>query len=202
MRELTNRQQQILHFITVFFEENACPPTVRETAEHFSISIKAVQDHFSALRKKGYLAPAEGRSRSLKLLLSEEGFKMQKNCMIPLLGNVAAGKPIFCDENHSETVCVPAAMVKDGGEYFALYVHGDSMTNAGILDGDLAVIRRQNTAENNVIVVALIEESVTLKRFFRESSRIRLQPENDNYKPIYCQNVHILGILSNIIRTY
>lgn len=202
MKELTKRQQQVLHFIATFTETNACPPTVRETAYHFSISVKAVQDHFSALRKKGYLAPAERRSRSLRVLIDEEGLEAKKTCRIPILGTVAAGSPVFCEENHSGSVCVPGSMIQAGNDYFAVYVSGDSMVDGGILDGDLAVIRQQDNAEDNMIVVALIEDSVTLKRFFREPSRIRLEPENSNYKPIYCQDVRILGILSNIIRNY
>ncbi len=202
MKELTSRQQEILNFITIFAQEHSCPPTVRETAEHFSVSIKAVQDHFSALRKKGYLAPSQGRSRALRVLVSTEIADANKLCMIPVLGNVAAGKPVFCDENHLGEVGVPGAMLGGGYEYFAVYVNGDSMIEAGILNGDLAVIRKQNNATDREIVVALIEDSVTLKRFFKEASRIRLEPENKDYKPIFCQEVRILGVLSNIIRNY
>ncbi len=202
MKELTSRQQEILRFITNYSEEHACPPTVRETAEYFSISIKAVQDHFSALRKKNYLAPAQGRSRSLRVLGSKKDCDQKKSCVIPVLGSVAAGKPIFCDENHSGNVSVPFSMLQVGCEYFALHVSGDSMCEAGILDGDVAVIKKQSDANDSQIVVALIEDSVTLKRFFKENTRIRLEPENKNYKPIFCQDVRILGILSNIIRNY
>ncbi|WP_428769668.1 transcriptional repressor LexA [Treponema sp. HNW] len=200
MKEPTSRQQEVLHFITSFTELNSCPPTVRETAEHFSISVKAVQDHFTALRKKGYIAPAEGRSRSLKVLIDDPEFKRPKR--VPVLGTVAAGLPVFCDENYNGCVYVPSSLIKEEGAYFALYVRGDSMKDAGILDGDLALIRKQEAASNGTIVVALIEDSVTLKRFFKEPSRIRLQAENAAYSPIYCQNVKILGVLSNIIRNY
>ncbi len=202
MKDLTSRQKQILDFITVFTAKNSCPPTVRETAEHFSISIKAVQDHFTALRKKEYLAPAEGRSRSLRLLVDNDTIEKNNTYMIPILGDVAAGTPVFCDENHSGYVNVSKEMVQGGFDYFALRVRGDSMIEAGILNGDTAIIRKQENAYDREIVVALIEDSVTLKRFFKESTRIRLEPENQNYKPIYCQDVRILGVLSNIIRTY
>ncbi len=200
MKELTCKQQEVLQFIASFAELNSCPPTIRETAEHFSVSVKAVQDHVSALRKKGYLAPAGRRARSLKVLGAGSEFNRPER--IPVLGTVAAGSPIFCDENYSGEVSVPSAMIKPGNTYFALYVRGNSMTGAGILDGDLAVIRREDRAADGSIVVALIEDSVTLKRFFKESSRICLQAENADYKPIYCQNVKILGVLSNIIRNY
>ncbi len=199
MKDLTRRQREILDFITMFITRNSCPPTVRETADHFSISIKAVQDHFTALRKKEYLAPAEGRSRSLKLLVENT---VNNVCMIPVLGDVAAGKPVFCDENHTGYVSVSKEMVSRGFDYFALNVRGDSMIDAGILNGDIAIIRKQENAYDKEIVVALIDDSVTLKRFFKEPTRIRLEPENSNYKPIYCHDVKILGVLSNIIRTY
>ena len=203
MKEPTQNQQEVLHFISSFTELNSCPPTVRETGERFGISVKAVQDHFAALRKKGYLASADGRSRSLKVLIEDEEIGLRRSERIPVLGTVAAGLPIFCDENYNGSVYVPASMVRSGGSYFALFVRGDSMTGAGILDGDLAVIRRQDYAENGAIVVALTDEdSVTLKRFFKENARIRLQAENDAYNPIYRQNVKILGVLSNIIRNY
>ncbi len=202
MKELTSRQQEILDFITVFARTHACPPTVRETAEHFSISIKAVQDHFSALRKKEYLAPSQGRSRSLRLLVESKEATASKVCEVPILGDVAAGKPVFCDENNSGSIAVPGIMLKNGFDYFAVYVKGDSMSEVGILNGDIALIRKQETASNSEIVVALIEDSVTLKRFFKETSRIRLEPENKNFKPIYCQDIRILGVLSNIIRNY
>ncbi len=202
MKELTSRQEEILHFITAFSKEHACPPTVRETAGHFSISIKAVQDHFSALRKKEYLAPAQGRSRSLRLLVNTEKLDSSNVLPIPILGKVAAGKPVFCEENHMGILNVPITMIGKGFDYFALQVQGDSMIDAGILNGDLAVIRKQENAYDREIVVALIEDSVTIKRFFKETSRIRLEAENKKYKPIYCQDVRILGVLSNIIRNY
>ena len=104
MKELTSRQQEVLRFITSFTEENSCPPTVRETGMHFCISVKAVQDHFAALRKKGYLAPAVRRSRSLKILIDDTDNQMRRSECIPELGSVAAGHPIFCDENYSGSV--------------------------------------------------------------------------------------------------
>ena len=203
MKELTARQQQVLHFIQNFTDENVFPPSVREIAEHFSISIKAVQDHIAALRKKGYLSQSAKRSRSLKVL-KETRPEVQKTTFveIPLLGTIAAGKPLFCDENYENTLHISQEFVKDGQKYFALHVRGSSMKDAGILDGDVAIVRQCNSASDGEIVVALIDDSVTLKRFFKESSRIRLQPENPDFKPIYSQDVQVLGVLSNILRTY
>ncbi len=204
MKELTDRQDEVLKFIRSYTEANSCPPTVRETAEFFSISLKAVQDHFSALRKKGYLSRVEKRSRSLKVLINETQIEKTETYSVdvPILGSVAAGKPIFCEENFKGSVTLFAPMVHEGSSYFALTVQGTSMINAGILDGDLAVIRQQNTARNGQIVVALLDDSVTLKRFFKESSRVLLQPENPDYNPIYCQDVKILGTLVSLIRSY
>ena len=204
MKELTDRQDEVLKFIRSYTEANSCPPTVRDTAEFFSISLKAVQDHFSALRKKGYLSRVEKRSRSLKVLINETQIEKTETYSVdvPILGSVAAGKPIFCEENFKGSVTLFAPMVHEGSSYFALTVQGTSMINAGILDGDLAVIRQQNTARNGQIVVALLDDSVTLKRFFKESSRVLLQPENPDYNPIYCQDVKILGTLVSLIRSY
>lgn len=203
MKELTARQQQVLHFIQDFTDENVFPPSVREIAEHFSISIKAVQDHIAALRKKGYLSQSAKRSRSLKVL-KETRPEVQKTSFveIPLLGTIAAGKPLFCDENYENTLHLSQEFVRDGQKYFALHVRGTSMKDAGILDGDVAIVRQCNSANDGEIVVALIDDSVTLKRFFKESTRIRLQPENPDFKPIYSQDVQVLGVLSNILRTY
>lgn len=203
MKELTERQQQILQFVKEYTEENSCPPTVRETAEHFSVSLKAVQDHFTALSKKGYLSRVEKRSRSLKVLVdTTSSEKIIKECKIPILGTVAAGKPVLCEENYEGTICLSEPFVHPGNSYFALHVKGLSMINAGINDGDLAIIKQQNTANNGDIVVAILDDSVTLKRFFKESTRVRLQPENPDFNPIYTQDVRVLGVLSHIIREF
>ena len=201
MKELTERQQQILQFISDYTEENSFPPTVRETAEHFSVSLKAIQDHFTALTKKGYLLKDEKRSRSLKVL-GNVTKKANKGYKIPVLGSVAAGKPIFCEEDYENTIYLSEPFVRPGNSYFALHVKGSSMINAGINDGDIAIIKQQFTANDGDIVVAIIDDSVTLKRFFKEATRIRLQAENPDFNPIYSQDVKVLGKLSHIIREY
>ncbi|MBQ1198524.1 MAG: transcriptional repressor LexA [Treponemataceae bacterium] len=201
MKELTERQQQILQFISDYTEENSFPPTVRETAEHFSVSLKAIQDHFTALTKKGYLLKDEKRSRSLKVL-GNVTKKANKGYKIPVLGSVAAGKPIFCEEDYENTIYLSEPFVRPGNSYFALHVKGSSMINAGINDGDIAIIKQQSTANDGDIVVAIIDDSVTLKRFFKEATRIRLQAENPDFNPIYSQDVKVLGKLSHIIREY
>ena len=201
MKELTERQQQILQFISDYTEENSFPPTVRETAEHFFFFLKAIQDHFTALTKKGYLLKDEKRSRSLKVL-GNVTKKANRGDKIPVLGSVAAGKPISCEEDYENTIYLSEPFVRPGNSYFALHVRGSSMINAGINDGDLAIIKQQTTAEDGDIVVAIIDDSVTLKRFFREPTRVRLQAENPEFNPIYCQDVKVLGKLSHIIREY
>lgn len=203
MKEITDRQKQVLTFISEFTDENSFPPTVREISEHFDISLRAVQDHIAALQKKGYLSQCQKRSRSIKVLSDlREKEKSLYVGKIPLLGTVAAGKPLLSEENLDGYVNLTEPFVRPGKNYFALRVRGLSMVNAGILDGDLAVVEQANTAVDGQIVVAVIDDAITLKRYYKESTRIRLQPENPDFQAIYCQDVRIVGILSNIVRTY
>jgi len=120
---------------------------------------------------------------------------------VPVLGNVAAGKPLFAEENFDGVVKVPELEIGKG-KHFALNIKGDSMQDAGIMSGDIAVINFQNYADNGDIIVAVIDEAVTLKRFFKEKNRVMLKPENKAYPPIYSQNIRILGKLSYLIRKY
>lgn len=203
MKELTRRQIEILNFVRDYSQENLCPPTIRECSSHFGITPRAVQCHFSALQKKGYLSQSEKRSRSVRVLMDESGYERAPAVIrIPILGTVAAGKPLLCEENLDGYLNLSEPFVGKDDTYFALKVRGSSMIDAGIFDGDIAVIRQQHTANNGEIVVAVLDEAITLKRFFKESCRIRLQPENPAFKPIYCQNVQIAGVLASLIRTY
>uniref|UniRef100_A0A7C3E3H0 LexA repressor n=1 Tax=Gracilinema caldarium TaxID=215591 RepID=A0A7C3E3H0_9SPIR len=203
MKELTERQREVLSFISAFAKSHTYPPTIREIADHFSISVKGAYDHLNALKKKGYLRLEDKRSRTIEVVhTTTEQEESEKLIQIPILGTVAAGKPILAEENWEGTISLPPSMVKKQGAYFALNVRGDSMIEAGIMDGDVAVIEKRETAHNGEIVVAVVDDAVTLKRFFKESNRIRLQPENPAYSPIYCQDVRVLGKLSCIIRTY
>lgn len=203
MKELTRRQIEILNFVRDYSQENLCPPTIRECSSHFGITPRAVQCHFSALQKKGYLSQSEKRSRSVRVLMDESGYERASAVIrIPILGTVAAGKPLLCEENLDGYLNLSEPFVGKDDTYFALKVRGNSMIDAGIFDGDIAVIRQQHTANNGEIVVAVLDEAITLKRFFKESCRIRLQPENPVFKPIYCQNVQIAGVLASLIRTY
>ncbi len=203
MKEITERQKEVLNYISAFTEENSFPPTVREISTHFGISLRAIQDHLTALQKKGYLSESNKRSRSIKVLsdLREKESKLYVG-KVPLLGTVAAGKPLLSEENLDGYVNLTEPFVRPGKSYFALRVRGESMINAGILDGDLAVIEQSSTALDGQIIVAVIDDAITLKRYYKESERVRLQPENPAFQAIYCQDVRIVGILSNIVRTY
>lgn len=203
MRTITERQKEVLTFIADFSDENQFPPTVREISDHFKISLRAVQDHLAALQKKGYLTTEQKRSRSIRILVDERK-RDDKIFMgkVPLLGTVAAGKPLLCEENLDGYINLTEPFIRPGKTYFALRVRGASMIKAGILEGDLAVIEQADTALDGQIVVAVLDDAITLKRYYKESTRVRLQPENDSMQPIYCQDVRIVGILSNIVRTY
>jgi repressor LexA len=199
MKELTKRQNEILLFLKGFLKKHSYPPTIREIASAFSISPKGAYDHIKALEKKEVIRCDLNRSRAIEILDSDPS---EEVIHIPVLGNVAAGVPIFAEENFNGTVQLPSPLLPKG-DIFALFVQGDSMENAGILNGDLAVIKHQQHALNGDIVVAMIgEDGVTLKRFYKEKNRIKLQAENEAYPPIYTQDVRIIGKLHTIIRTY
>ena len=202
MKELTNRQKQVLSFIADYIRKNSYPPTIREVADHFEISIKGAHDHITALKKKGVIKQTGKLSRTMELVKSHGEIDVESCQAVPILGTVAAGQPILSEENWDGYIIVHNSMLKKSKKYFAVRVRGDSMNGIGIIDGDTAVIEKQNVVKNGEIAVAVVDEAVTLKRFFRDSSRIRLQAENPAYKPIYCQNVRILGRLIQVIRTY
>jgi len=206
MKELTQRQREVLLFITEYINTHAYPPTMREIGDHFSISVKGAYDHVEALRKKGILRLGDKRSRTIEIIKQdkETEARARTNTVIdvPLLGTVAAGKPILAEENREGTVPVHQSMLKKNARYFALKVRGDSMIGAGIMEGDIAVIEKRDSAENRDIVVAVVDEAATLKRFFKESNRVRLEPENPKYQPIYTQDARILGCLAHLIRSY
>ena len=204
MKGPTQKQREVLTFISGFVKAHSYPPAMREIADHFSISVKAVHDRVSALIKKGCLKnePDTKRARTLKVVHAESAGETAIFTDIPIVGVVAAGMPILAEENCEGTLSIHNSFLKKGMEHFILRVRGDSMRDAGILEGDLTLIQQQNTARNGEIVVALVDEAVTLKRFFRESTRIRLQPENPNYRPLFSQDVQVLGKLVCVIRKY
>ena len=201
MKELTERQKEVLSFIADYQRNHSYPPTIREVAENYSISVKGAHDHITALKKKGYIRQVDKRPRTMELT----GARFDDNSAlveIPILGSVAAGMPLLAEENFDGNIVLHRSMLKKNRKYFALKVKGDSMSGAGILEGDMAIIEKLNTVRNGEIAVAVIDEAVTLKRFYKESTRVKLQAENPAYKPIYSQDVKILGRLSGIIRSY
>ncbi|MDR2747374.1 MAG: transcriptional repressor LexA [Treponema sp.] len=197
MKELTARQKEVLSFIDLFSREHNYPPTIREVGDHFEISVKGAHDHVIALKKKGFLRQEEKRSRTMEVVGN------RNRCVeIPLVGVVAAGIPIMSEENFEGTVPVHESMIKKNRKYFALKIRGDSMSGAGILDGDTAVIEKTSIVRNGEIAVTWVNNAVTLKRVFKESNRVRLQAENPAFPPIYGKNVRIEGRLIQVIRSY
>jgi repressor LexA len=201
MKEPTKRQKEVLSYISGFISEHKYPPTIREVADHFEMSVKGAYDHVAALRKKGKIHLDERRSRTMEIVRENgdipdiEGF-----VKIPILGVVAAGRPILAEENWDGSYPIHTSFLKKNKQYFGLQVRGDSMKDAGILDKDMALIQKQVTAKDGDIVVAVVDEAVTLKRFYKEANRVRLQPENAAYNPIYSRDVRILGKLAYVIR--
>ncbi|MGA2762496.1 MAG: transcriptional repressor LexA [Spirochaetia bacterium] len=200
MKGLTQRQREVFDFIREFIHRNRYPPTIREIAVNFRFSVKGSYDHVKALEKKGYLRCHGNRSRAIEIIRDAEADK-EEMASVPLLGSVAAGKPLFAEENLQGFVKVPAAAL-GASAHFALKVKGDSMQDAGIMDGDTVVVAHQSSAENGDIVVAMVDDAVTLKRFFMEKNRVRLKAENSKYPSLYTQNVRILGKLAFLMRSY
>jgi len=202
MKEPTERQREVLRFISGFIRSHSYPPTIREVAEYFSISVRGAYDHVSALKRKGLLKLEDKRSRTMELVRTGNQSGSPDIMNVPILGIVAAGRPILTEENWDGYIPVHMSLLKKNRQYFALKVKGDSMKDAGILDKDMALIQKQSTAQNGDIVVAVVDnEAVTLKRFFRERNTVRLQPENSAYKPIRSRNIRVLGKLSYVIRS-
>jgi len=204
MREATKRQKEVLDFIGDFSRKNGYPPTIRDVADYFSIAVRGANDHLQALRRKGLLEQGDKKSRTIKL---KNNFEEEEIMEVPILGSVAAGKPIMAEENMDGVIKLNRSFLKKGFNYFALRVKGDSMEGAGIMEGDVAIIMQQNTARNGEIVVVMVdedmEEGCTLKTFYMEGSRIKLQPANPKYKvKYYNKNIQILGKLVHIFRTY
>lgn len=200
MKEITNRQKEVLDFIKGFITSKKYPPTMREIASNFNITANGAYDHVKALEKKGIIHCDVNRSRAIGIVKEQK--EIEEIIDVPLLGNVAAGIPLLSEENFDGYIKIAASNLNTG-THFALIVKGDSMQDIGIMDGDTAIMVHKQTAENGDIIVAIVnDEAVTLKRFFKEKNRIKLKAENPVYPPIYSQNVRILGKLKYLIRNY
>ncbi len=203
---LTKRQQQIFEFILSNIDKFGYPPSIPEIQEKFAFkSPNAVKDHLEALERKGYIARRPHKSRGLEILK----FTSLRNnndsvTEVPIVGRVSAGTPILAEENVEGTIFIDKSLAQNNRGMFVLRVKGTSMINAGVLDGDFVLVRQQPTAEQGEMVVALIEDEVTVKRFYKEKNKIRLQPENDTMEPIIVDpresNVSIIGKIEGVIR--
>ena len=201
IKENSDKQTQIYNFLIEFTKSKGYPPSVREICQAVSLkSTSTVHGHLKRLEKKGliYRDPTKPRALEIVELSNEE----KELIDIPIVGKVTAGMPILATENIEDMFQMPINYIKHNNDLFILKVTGDSMIEAGILDGDLAIIEQKNVATNGDIVVALIENEATIKRFFKENGFIRLQPENKNYEPIIVEDCSILGKLVGIYRAY
>jgi repressor LexA len=200
--DLSQRQTKILEFIKEEIRHKGYPPAVREIGEAVGLlSSSTVHGHLQTLEDKGYIRRDPTKPRAIEILdSSSEALEPQKVKHIPIVGRVTAGQPILAVENIEGTFPLPEHLVRQEN-LFMLRVQGESMIDAGILDGDLIIVRQQNEARNGEIVVALIGEEATVKRFFKERTLIRLQPENSSMEPIYSQDVSILGKVVGVFRS-
>lgn len=210
-RKITKRQQQIYDFIKEYQQEKGYPPSVREMAAAVGLSSPStVHAHLSALEARGLLKRDATKPRALELFnedgtsvsLPKQESKPQRGTVsLPLVGRVAAGIPILAEQNIEDTFTVPTEIATDQGS-FILEVHGNSMINAGIFNGDYIIVREQKSAMNGEIVVAMIDGAATVKTFYKEQGRVRLQPENDTMEPIYAANPVILGKVVALMRRF
>lgn len=221
-KELTDRQKEILEFIASFLKDKGYPPTIREICSNFNISSTfGVKRHLEALQKKGYISIDGNASRAIRILNrtfdnSSETFLIDSYkgseftdhsqiLRIPVLGKIAAGSPMFAEQNIEDIIELPKIRNKVDKNCFALKVKGDSMINAGILENDLVVINPGISPKNGDIVAALIEDTATLKRFFLFTDYIELKPENEYYKSIYLNKNDLFSIIGKavlVLRTY
>lgn len=202
---LSNRQNEILTFIKKYTAKNNYPPSIREISKGVNLKSPATTHvHVKNLIEKGYLKRNTNNHKLLELLVPNEFEQTSTTTIkVPLLGNVAAGNPIEAIENPEEYISLPTELVPRNSEVFTLKVKGESMINVGILDKDIVIIERSNTAKNGEIVVAMNEDNeVTLKTFYKEENYIRLQPENDFMTPIIMKNVTILGKAIGLYRKF
>ena len=210
MKDLTQRQREVLSFISQYTEENICPPTVREIGDHFGISLRAVQDHIAALEKKGFITITKKRSRSIRLVNSKDkkilSAPTQEN-QVPLLKaeDLIPGE-LFSTSNLEGYQEIPSKFLSPSAKPFAFIQKDTSMARAGILKDDILIFHQADFSlpsekiEDGTIILAVTNGKVLVRRYFKEPSRIRLQPEDDAFHPIYVQEIKVFGILKGLVR--
>lgn len=194
------KQEEILEFIKMQLIDKGYPPSVREICSAVGLrSTSTVHGHLERLEKKGYIRRDPTKPRAIEVI---ELVSRKEMVNIPVVGTVTAGQPILAVENIEDTFSIPINFVKNNSELFMLTISGESMIEAGILDGDKVIIEKTSTAENGEIVVALIDNEATIKRFYKEKDHIRLQPENKNMEPIIVDDCRIIGKIVGLYREY
>jgi len=210
MKEMTARQREVLAFIRGFTERHGAPPTVREIGERFGFTARAAFDHLRALERKGMLQRrvTDKRVSRTLVLTQRSGAGRRSNVReVPVLGRIAAGSPIYADQNLEGTIPLSADWVdRKGADVFALRVHGESMIEAHIMDGDLVLVRAQTGAQPGDIVAAMVDDEATVKRFTRDGERVVLKPEHPTMKPIVVEpgrtDFRILGKVMGLVRGF
>ncbi|WP_139904590.1 transcriptional repressor LexA [Clostridium thermarum] len=198
---LSTKQREVYEFVKKHTEEKGYPPAVREICDAVGLSsTSTVHGHLKRLEKKGLIKRDPSKPRALEIV--EFAHRKREMIDIPVVGKVTAGAPILAVENIEDTFSIPLSYIKNQNDLFILNVKGESMIEAGILDGDMAIIEKTEAVRNGEIVVALIENEATIKRFFKEKDHIRLQPENKTMSPIIVKDCKILGKLVGLYRAY
>lgn len=200
---LSERQRSILAFMREYIKNNNYPPSVREIGDAVGLNSSAsVHNHLTFLQEKGFISKAKSKPRTLELKSENDAWRNKEIVPVPLIGKVTAGVPILAVENIEETYPIPRDLIGCTEDVFMLQVSGDSMINAGILDRDYLVVRKEVSANNGDIVVALIDnETTTVKRYYRDLRSIRLQPENEKYQPIIGgDNIQVIGKVISVFR--
>ena len=199
--QLTDKQQQILEFIKHRILEKGYPPAVREICQAVQLrSTSSVHSHLETLERKGYIRRDPTKPRAIEIIDDDFNLSRKEIVHIPIVGTITAGEPILAVENIEDYFPMQPDFISSKNT-FMLHVRGESMINAGILDGDMVIVQQQPTAENGDIVVAMIEDSATVKRFYKEDGYCRLQPENDSMDPIIVPEVSIIGKVIGLYRS-
>ena len=202
MERLTEKQQEVLTYIRQYIASRSYPPSVREICEAVRLrSTSSVHAHLATLEKKGYIRRDPAKPRTIEIVPTEDEVELSRREMVnvPMVGRVAAGEPLLAEQNITDYFPIPVDLLPNE-EVFMLKVRGDSMINVGIFDGDDLIVARSSSARNGEIVVAMVGDGATVKRFYKENGHYRLQPENDTMDPIIADEVLVLGKVIGLIR--